>query len=75
MSEEIIYPSIDLFLYDLKDGLGQEQSKIDQNCRLFCQKIYSDLGEKGFRKSMHNSRNIKIQTLMLSSYSIPKLGN
>ncbi|ARV58220.1 hypothetical protein BZZ01_05855 [Nostocales cyanobacterium HT-58-2] len=50
MSEEIIYPSIDFFLYDLKDGLGQEQSKIDQNCRSFCQKIYGDLDEKSFQE-------------------------
>jgi len=50
MSEQIIYPSIDLFLYDLKDGLGQKQSKIDQNCRTFCQKIYGELDEKSFQE-------------------------
>lgn len=50
MSEEIIYPSIDLFLYDLKDGLGQDKSKIDQNCRNFCQKIYGDLEKQSFEE-------------------------
>jgi hypothetical protein len=43
MPDKIIYPSIDLFLYDLKDGLGQDEAKIDQNCHQFCKKIYGDL--------------------------------
>ena len=50
MCEKIIYPNIDLFLYDLKDGLGEEQSKIEQNCRNFCQKIYGDLDETEFQE-------------------------
>ncbi|MDJ0676757.1 MAG: hypothetical protein QNJ36_15490 [Calothrix sp. MO_167.B42] len=43
MNEKIIYPSIDLFIYDLKDGLGEDSNKIADNCRNFCRKIYSDL--------------------------------
>ncbi|MCM0591800.1 MAG: hypothetical protein KA716_16915 [Gloeotrichia echinulata DEX184] len=50
MSDKIIYPSIDLFLYDLKDGLGQDELKIDQNCRDFCHKIYNELDEKSFEE-------------------------
>ncbi|WP_159460631.1 hypothetical protein [Calothrix rhizosoleniae] len=43
MDEKIIYPSIDLFVYDLKDGLGEDDHKIDENCQNFCRKIYGDL--------------------------------
>lgn len=43
MSDTIIYPSIDLFLYDLKDGLGQDQQQTDSKCQQFCQKIYGEL--------------------------------
>ena len=50
MSEKIIYPSIDLFLYDLKDGLGQDEAKVDQNCQQFCQKIYGDLDKTSFQE-------------------------
>ena len=46
MSDKIIYPSIDLFLYDLKDGLGQNEVKVDKNCLNFCQKIYNDLDRR-----------------------------
>ncbi|BAY22719.1 hypothetical protein NIES2100_24820 [Calothrix sp. NIES-2100] len=37
---ELIYPSIDLFLYNLKEGLGQDEDKIAENRQLFWQKIY-----------------------------------
>ncbi|AFY31117.1 hypothetical protein [Calothrix sp. PCC 7507] len=37
---ELIYPTLDLFLYDLKAGLGQNESKIEQNREQFWQKIY-----------------------------------
>lgn len=52
MPESIIYPSIDLFLYDLKDGLGEDEKKIDQNCQEFCRKIYADLPESEFREKL-----------------------
>ncbi|HEY9634471.1 MAG TPA: hypothetical protein V6D14_13745 [Coleofasciculaceae cyanobacterium] len=35
----LIYPTIDLFLYDLRDGLGQEQKEIDKNRQHFAQKL------------------------------------
>ncbi|MBW4629994.1 MAG: hypothetical protein KME49_31920 [Brasilonema octagenarum HA4186-MV1] len=68
MSEEIIYPSIDLFLYDLKDGLGQEQSKIDQNCRNFCHKIYGDLDKQSFEEKytqFQKYQNIDVDVIEL----------
>jgi hypothetical protein len=43
MSNKVIYPSINLFLYDLKEGLGQDETKISKNCEEFCQKIYGNL--------------------------------
>lgn len=50
MTEEITYPSIDLFLYDLKDGLGEDETKINQNCKEFCRKIFGDLHETNFQE-------------------------
>ena len=44
MSNEnwLIYPTVDLFVYDLADGIGQNEDKISQNRDLFLQKIYGD---------------------------------
>ncbi|MBG1269278.1 hypothetical protein [Nostoc sp. WHI] len=50
MVEKIIYPSIDLFLYDLKDGLGEDETKLNKNCENFCRKIYGDLEETSFQE-------------------------
>jgi hypothetical protein len=59
MSDKIIYPSIDLFLYDLKDGLGQDEVKIDKNCWDFCHKIYNDLDEKSFQEKYKQIQKYK----------------
>ena len=37
----LIYPTIDLFLYDLKAGLGQDEEQIQSNREQFWQKIYN----------------------------------
>lgn len=50
MDEKIIYPSIDLFAYDLKDGLGEDEKKINRNCENFCKKISFGLDEKEFQE-------------------------
>ncbi|TAE57147.1 MAG: hypothetical protein EAZ88_02595, partial [Oscillatoriales cyanobacterium] len=44
MSKEnwLIYPTVDLFVYDLADGIGQNEDKISQNRAQFWQKIYGD---------------------------------
>ncbi len=44
MSNEnrLIYPTVDLFVYDLADGIGQNEDKISQNRAHFWQKIYGD---------------------------------
>jgi acetolactate synthase small subunit len=43
MSNEnwLIYPTVDLFVYDLADGIGQNEDKISQNREQFWQKIYA----------------------------------
>jgi acetolactate synthase small subunit len=38
----LIYPTVDLFVYDLADGIGQNEEKISQNRQQFWQKIYGD---------------------------------
>ncbi len=37
---QLIYPTLDLFLYDLKAGLGDDEEKIKQNLQVFWQKVY-----------------------------------
>ncbi|MDZ8083178.1 MAG: hypothetical protein RMX35_29450 [Nostoc sp. DcaGUA01] len=59
MTEQIIYPSIDLFVYDLKDGLGEDENQIKENCQNFCRKIYGDLDEANFQKQYIEFLNYK----------------
>ncbi len=37
---QLIYPTLNLFLYDLKAGLGQDEEQIEQNRKVFWQKVY-----------------------------------
>ncbi|OCR02836.1 hypothetical protein BCD67_15660 [Oscillatoriales cyanobacterium USR001] len=37
---QLIYPTLDLFLYDLRKGLGQNDEKLNQKRRNFWEKIY-----------------------------------
>jgi hypothetical protein len=39
---KLIYPTIDLFVYDLAEGLGQTDNEIAQNCENFWRRIYGD---------------------------------
>ncbi|HEY9603678.1 MAG TPA: hypothetical protein V6C85_18825, partial [Allocoleopsis sp.] len=39
---QLIYPTVDLFLYDLCDGLGQSSDEINQKRRRFWQRIYNN---------------------------------
>jgi len=41
-SNTLIYPTIDLFLYDLAEGLGQSDKAIAQNRENFWRRIYGD---------------------------------
>ena len=38
----LIYPTIDLFVYQLAEGLGQSDLEIDENSRNFWKEIYDD---------------------------------
>jgi len=42
---ELIYPSLHLFTYDLRDGLGSGEEKIKNNHRQFCDKFPEDFPE------------------------------
>jgi hypothetical protein len=46
---QLIYPTLDLFLYDLAQGIGQSESEINQNQNRFWQRIY---GEKITEKDL-----------------------
>lgn len=39
---KLIYPTLDLFLYDLREGLGQTEENVHQNRWDFWQKVYND---------------------------------
>jgi hypothetical protein len=39
---KLIYPTLDLFLYDIREALGQDTQKIDENRQNFWQRIYID---------------------------------
>jgi hypothetical protein len=58
MSDKIIYPSIDLFIYDFKDCLGQTTNEIDDNYKNFCEKIYGDLDKKSFAEECDRLKKI-----------------
>jgi hypothetical protein len=36
---QLIYPTLDLFLYDLRDGLGETETQINQNRVNFRKKL------------------------------------
>lgn len=40
-SAQLIYPTIDLFLYDLRSGLGDDEETIKGNRQRFWEKIYT----------------------------------
>ena len=46
----IIFPTLDLFLYDLKNGLGEDEKNIDYRCKAFCEKIFGDLDKTTFNE-------------------------
>jgi hypothetical protein len=51
MSEpELIYPTIDLFLYDLREGLGDDDEQVQNNRYYFWRKIYHGLNNRDLTK-------------------------
>jgi hypothetical protein len=45
---KLIYPTLDLFLYDLREGLGQSDAEMHQNRRGFLQKLPLTIDESVF---------------------------
>jgi hypothetical protein len=50
---EIIYPTIDLFLYDLRNGLGENQDEINRNRAYFQKKLPESLHQSLFQKDSY----------------------
>ena len=38
----LIYPTIDLFSYDYAEKLGDDENSINQNRKIFWQRVYGD---------------------------------
>jgi hypothetical protein len=45
---KLIYPTLDLFLYDLREGLGQSDAEMQQNRHRFLQKLPATIDEAAF---------------------------
>lgn len=58
----LIYPTIDLFVYDLQQGLGQTDEQVNQNRHYFWRKIQSDLN-KDYEKVKDNDLLKQLATL------------
>jgi hypothetical protein len=50
---KIIYPTIDLFLYDLRNGLGESQDEINRNRAYFQKKLPESLHQSLFQKDSY----------------------
>ncbi len=51
-SPQIIYPNIDLFLYDLREGLGQAPTAIEEARKQFWKRVYPDLDDTEFNQKL-----------------------
>jgi hypothetical protein len=45
---KLIYPTLDIFLYDLREGLGQTEAEVEQNRNNFKQKLPQTIDENRF---------------------------
>ncbi|HBE20193.1 MAG TPA: hypothetical protein DEG17_23310 [Cyanobacteria bacterium UBA11149] len=71
MPNTIIYPTINLYLYDLKEGLGEDERKVAQNSQEFWQKIDSNLDEKTLTPKHKNTDADIIQLLDTPYHQFP----
>jgi hypothetical protein len=55
---QLIYPTLDLFLYDLRDDLGQGSHKIDEKRQQFWQRIYSNY------QNNHHAKELQEESLI-----------
>ncbi len=56
---KIIFPTLDLFLYDLKEGLAEDETTVESQSKAFCEKIFGDLAEKD--KTTFNEKYTQIK--------------
>jgi hypothetical protein len=59
---DIIYPTLDLFLYDLRNGLGESQAEIEQNRTYFQKKLPASVHPLLFQKD--NYFEVEYQELL-----------
>jgi hypothetical protein len=52
-------PTIDLFLYDLREGLGQDAENVNENRKQFWKKIYPNLDEKQLEELAEKSAKLE----------------
>jgi hypothetical protein len=72
-STQLIYPTVDLFLYDLRDGLGQSSDQIDQNRRRFWQRIYNDsLNEQKLEQLQATEESFSSYIELLGTHKIER---
>jgi hypothetical protein len=65
---QLIYPTVDLFLYDLKLGLGQDESKLILNRKEFWQKIYGNLTDSQLEILANSEKNGSDYLELLQDY-------
>ncbi|MDE5080943.1 MAG: hypothetical protein O4859_06315 [Trichodesmium sp. St18_bin1] len=69
----IINPTIDLFLYDLRNSLGDDQKDIEQNRQYFYQKFHKTVQEKLKQDGLDNDQNLEVEYIRLLNSSFAPL--
>ena len=69
----IINPTIDLFLYDLRNSLGDDQKDIEQNRRYFYQKFHETVQKKLKQDGLDNDQNLEVEYIRLLNSSFAPL--
>ncbi|NEP47223.1 MAG: hypothetical protein F6K35_51785 [Okeania sp. SIO2H7] len=60
---DIINPTIDLFLYDLRNSIGDDEKDIDQKRQYFYQKFHETVREKlkQNEEDNNNKQNLEVE--------------
>ncbi|RMH70722.1 MAG: hypothetical protein D6680_22940 [Cyanobacteria bacterium J007] len=59
--DRLIYPTVDRFIYDLADGLGQSDEKVDRNRENFLKKIVKEIDKDNFHRSIQKVKTAEEQ--------------
>ncbi len=62
---DIINPTIDLFLYDLRNSLGDDEKDIEQKRQYFYQKFHQTVQEKLKQDEQENNQGIEVEYIHL----------